>query len=375
MAERGNTALRWLDSRLGPVFLKSLSAVLPRRGLPDMPKRVGVICFGALGDLLLLSAVLADLRADHPGVQFLLIGSNTNRSLAPLLGEDDFVTLPVARPDKALAQLRALRLDLILDSSQWPRLPAVLSALSGAPAIGFRTAGQSRHHAYALTVDHRNDCHEIENFRRLAAALPGARPRPAGAMPRLPALTVTAQARARVAELGLGRFVVFHAWPSGTQSGLKEWPLASWKKVAAYLGGRGIPVVLTGAPVDVEASAGLAATLAPVATVVDLAGKLRLIETAALLEVAACTVSVNTGIMHMAATFDVPLVALHGPTNPLRWGPLSDRAYNHAPQGIGCGYLNLGFEYPANPPACMEAIAPEAVIASVEAALAGEPAE
>jgi len=84
---------------------------------------------------------------------------------------------------------------------------------------------------------------------------------------------------------------------------------------------------------------------------------------------ARATVSVNTGIMHMAACCDAPVVGLHGPTNPLRWGPLTARAHNHAPQGMGCGYLNLGFEYPALPPDCMGAIAPEDVIASTLRAL------
>ena len=49
----------------------------------------------------------------------------------------------------------------------------------------------------------------------------------------------------------------------------------------------------------------------------DAAGKYSIDEMAALLEASRGVVSVNTGIMHLAAALDAPIVALHGPTNPL----------------------------------------------------------
>jgi ADP-heptose:LPS heptosyltransferase len=60
----------------------------------------------------------------------------------------------------------------------------------------------------------------------------------------------------------------------------------------------------------------------------------------------AAVVSVNTGIMHLAALLDVPTVGLHGPTNPLRWGPLGQNSVALLPKEGKFAYLNLGFEYP-----------------------------
>src|SRR5262249_40180474 len=78
---------------------------------------------------------------------------------------------------------------------------------------------------------------------------------------------------------------------------------------------------------------------------------------------AAAVVCVNTGTMHLAAALDRPLLALHGPTNPLRWGPLSDHAIVvEPPSASGCGYLNHGFEYPINPPDCMAMITVDNVL-------------
>ena len=362
MAERGNRGLRALDTRLGPLLLRALSVLHRPRPIPEAPRRIGVLCFGALGDLLLLSSVLEGMRAKLPEARFVLIGSGTNSALAPLLDVEEFVSLPVSRPDRALKRLRALELDLIVDSTQWARLPALLCALSGVASIGFRTAGQNRHYCYAQQIEHRNDRHEIDNLRALAAPL-------VGALSTLPRLRVTEAERAAVGALDLGRYVVFPPWPSGVNSHLKEWPTENWVRVAERLGQAGVSVVITGAPVDAAASERLANAIGARARVIDMAGKCSLARTAALLEQAACTVSVNTGVMHMAATFARPLVALSGPTNPLRWGPLSGLARNIAPAAEGCGYLNLGFEYPPDPPDCMGSISAAAVIAAVEEAL------
>jgi len=64
----------------------------------------------------------------------------------------------------------------------------------------------------------------------------------------------------------------------------------------------------------------------------------------------------------------VPMVAIHGPTSPKRWGPVSERAIAIRSPLPGCGYLDLGFEYPKRPPECMKAISFETVLeACIEA--------
>ena len=68
----------------------------------------------------------------------------------------------------------------------------------------------------------------------------------------------------------------------------------------------------------------------------------------------------------MAAAIGVPLVALHGPTNPKRWGPVSSHAINLVPEpvpdDVRVGYLNLGFEFPPDAEDCMKFIPVEKVL-------------
>jgi heptosyltransferase I len=58
----------------------------------------------------------------------------------------------------------------------------------------------------------------------------------------------------------------------------------------------------------------------------------------------------------MAAALGVKMVALHGPTSVLRWGPVSDQALNVFPQNAQCGYLHFGYEYHKSEVNCMDLI-------------------
>jgi ADP-heptose:LPS heptosyltransferase len=81
---------------------------------------------------------------------------------------------------------------------------------------------------------------------------------------------------------------------------------------------------------------------------------------------AAAVVAVNTGVMHLAALLDAPVVALHGPTSRRRWGPLGNRSIALAPPGDSdCEFLDLGFEYPRGKVTCMERIAVDDVFAAL----------
>lgn len=62
MGERGNRLNRLLDRYAGiPLAACSAVARLGKKSVPAAPQRVGFICLGAIGDLLLLSALITAL--------------------------------------------------------------------------------------------------------------------------------------------------------------------------------------------------------------------------------------------------------------------------------------------------------------------------
>jgi ADP-heptose:LPS heptosyltransferase len=353
---RGNARLRRLDETLGIVAIAALGALTRRRRPPARPRRIGIMKTTGIGDVVLLSAVVRDVAAAFPDAEVVLVCGGENAGLARTLDAVRIVEIPPAVPHRAIAILRRERLDWLLDFGQWSRLEALYARLSGARwTAGFATPGQRRHAAYDVAVPHGADVPELENFRRVAAA--------AGvhstSLPRL-------QAAGETEPSAPDPFVVFHLWPGGYRSELREWPLDRWRELAARMDGDGYAVVLTGGREDAERTAAFARSCDGVLQrpPTSLAGRCSLAALVGVLASARCVVSVNTGVMHMAAATGVPTVALNGPTDARRWGPVGPAAVNVDSSLPGCGFLNLGFEYAGEREDCMQGISVEDVAAA-----------
>lgn len=368
MAERGNNLYRVLDRYAGIPLVAILAARRIRGRDPRelvtsqlAPRRIGVMCLGAIGDLTLVTAIIADLQAALPDSSVEVITTSANLSIASIIpGVAANLVVRLNNPAGSARELRARHYDLLIDAGQWPRISAVFAALSGAQAtIGFRCTGQHRHYAFDRTAELRADRHEVDNFRALVAALG----LPAGNMPKLlPSAEHVEQARSITAPWG--PFVVFHPWPAGFRSYMREWPVDHWRSLAAALVDRGYRIVVTGGPDDREQTAALVASL-PEGTI-DFAARSPLPVVTAMLPLAAAVVSVNTGIMHIACAVGAHVIALNGPTNPLRWGALGNRSVNLQPSRQPYGYLHLGSDYPKGVPYTMDSLAPATVLSAFD---------
>ncbi len=352
MRERGNPTLHFLDRYAGIPTIAVLGSLRAKRQLPSKIQSIGLLKTGAIGDTVLMSAVIADLRSALPDASIIFFAGKSNLEIVRMLdGIDRVIQVPTHNLPAGVSAIRSVAVDVLLDFGQWSRLEALFSFFSrSAFTVGFRTRGQHRHHGYDLSVDHSFEIHELENLRLLVRCL-GVETR------NVPFLRAPQKACPPAQH-----YVVLHLWPGGRRKKLKEWPAERWLRLIEDLATQETNVVLTGAPSDRGRNDELIAAATPRARkfVTNAAGR-SLEETAALLAGAKLVVSVDTGLMHMAAALGVPLVALHGPTASKRWGPISPAAVVLETPLDGCGYINLGWEYPACPPACMEGISYEAV--------------
>jgi ADP-heptose:LPS heptosyltransferase len=350
---RGNRALRLADRTVAVALLMLAALLRRRRRRPEPPARIGIMKSAGIGDMILASAVARDVAAAHPDAEVVLFCGPDNATLARMLDGMQVVELPMTRPWRAISRLRAEHLDALIDLGQWTRLEALCCALSGAGwTAGFETPGQRRHWAYDQSVHHSDSVHELENMRRVAGAL-GVR----GELDpefRGPGTTDSPFA---------GAYVVFHLWPGGYRSELREWPLENWRRLAADVTASGTAVVLTGGPGDAGRSQEFASSLngnGPGA-IADTAGELGLTAVIDVLAGAACVVSVNTGIMHLAAAAGAHTIALNGPTSEVRWGAVGPNVRNVNSELPECGFLNLGFEYDGRREDCMCGVPYDAV--------------
>ncbi len=354
-ADRGNRRLKQLDRALGIPALMLVGGAHRLRRRPAPPrswKSIGLVKTAAIGDVVLLSGIVHDLRAARPDARIVLFVTSSNAGFARLLDDvDEIVELPVRAIGRAIARVRDEHVDVCIDFGSWPRFDALVTALSGAKwTEGRRTPGQHRHFGYDASIDHASSEHELENFRRLV--------RPLGidstSEPKL-----HAPPGPRLLE---APYAVLHLWPGGANFRERSWPEANWQALAHTLNDRGLSLVLTGGPGDAKATAGLIEAWRNAGIEAVSAAGASPADCARWLNGAVGVISVNTGVMHLAAALGTPTIGLNGPTSGRRWGPVGQHARCVASPEVPDGYLDLGFEQNEHFADCMTAITVPAVL-------------
>jgi len=352
---RGKKRNRQFDLWLGMPLLNVLATFRRRRATPPLAiHRIGVICSPALGDTLLFSGPLQDLRSAFPQARIIHFCTRQNFAAAEIIpGADGRVLIDLTRPADTIGKIRSRKLDLMIDFTGWQRLTAFYTMLSRAKfTVGFRTGGQHRSRGYDRAVEHTRDRHELENFRALL--------RGAGLQPEVPIVHEPALLLEPPVDPVLPAerdIVAFHLWASGQKSWLREWPEERWIELAQRLARPETLFLITGAPSDSERAlpfvermraAGLRteAFVSPdgFRTLTHMLQRARLL------------VSVNTGVMHLGAVAGTPTVSLNGPTAEHRWGARGRCCANVQPADGSGGYLHLGFEFDGQPEDIMERI-------------------
>jgi ADP-heptose:LPS heptosyltransferase len=107
--------------------------------------------------------------------------------------------------------------------------------------------------------------------------------------------------------------------PGSENNPEKRWPVEHWKKLVESLPGE--QFVLFGTAGDLPITSAIAAKFSS-ARVENAAGMTDLPTFAERLRACRLLITNDTGGMHLANGLGVPLIALFGPTNPLRTGPV-----------------------------------------------------
>jgi len=117
--------------------------------------------------------------------------------------------------------------------------------------------------------------------------------------------------------------------PGAEYGPAKRWPTAHFAQLASQLAQtRGQAIVLLGSANDVPACAEIAQSMlaSGAGSCLNLSGRVGLSEAMALVSAARGVVSNDSGMMHVAAAFGVPQVAIFGSSSPLHTPPLSAHA-------------------------------------------------
>jgi heptosyltransferase-2 len=113
--------------------------------------------------------------------------------------------------------------------------------------------------------------------------------------------------------------------PGATYGPAKQWPLDRYAhladKIQAFTGGR---IIIFGGPNDRNLGGNISQRMQH--RPIDLSGKTSLGEAMALIERCDLFITNDSGLMHVAAALNVPLIAVFGSTNSITTGPLSQNS-------------------------------------------------
>ncbi len=384
---------RWMVGAADGLLAAASAVVRPlgrRRAASAPPRRVLLLRLERIGDLLMAWPAIDAVRRLAPAARIDLVVGSWNESIARLFEQVDRVEtldagwLSRGAGGPGLGGLirrargwRAHEYDLAINFEGDIR-SHVLMACSGSPRrIGFDMAGGGP----LLTdrVPYDPSKHVADNVMRLVERAFDAQDGSlsAGHL-RLP---VPAKAREAAEHLlakeGRAATNAEHL-RIGVQVGggrqVKQWDPARFGEVAGVLAARyGAQLVFTGSADD-RPLVDLALARLPHGTdVVDVCGRIDLLTLAALLERLSVFVTGDTGPMHLAAAVGTPLVAIFGPSDPRRWGPMTgDAMVVHS--AVECRPCNRIRRPPSRcvgrVPDCLAALSVDRVVHAVEQALA-----
>lgn len=285
------------------------------------PQRILVIAMRYLGDLMLSTPLLHTLRVAYPDAIIDVLTFQNNAGL--LEGNRDVNNVIETIQHQSWADFGHLlkrifqRYDLAITLEINDRR-YFYGRLAAKNVIGFvpqqHKKGHWKKHLLTASVEFDNDyTHTILEIAKLSDLL---------AIPaQLKQVAPFTDKKITAPDLANTPYVILHVHP---QWRYKRWPVINWILIAEFLISRGYTVILSGGSGKKE-HAYIEEIFQPLQIkskhIINLAGQLSLAQLAQLLTSAKLFIGPDTGITHLAAATGCPIIALFGPTNPVKWAP------------------------------------------------------
>ncbi|MDP8567974.1 glycosyltransferase family 9 protein [Methylophilus aquaticus] len=290
-------------------------------------KRILVIKWGGMGDIVISTAIMEDIRLAFPQAALHL---NTMPAWQPLFDHDvRFSRVWCVNLQQKPGRWRAYRqwlkevvemqYDLIVDlqtNDKSRGLLTMLRLMGKAPALLL-----GNHPRFPYTIRQTQQLPQAHSFQIMQQALLSAGIPLRTSSPKLhiaPSSVVVAEQLLALHGLLSKSFAIFLC--GSHANGLtKRWGAANYAALVAYCINQGERVVLLGGRDEVEECQAIASQHPW--HVVNLCGQTRLLEVPVICAHAKYIVANDTGTAHLAASTRTPMMVICGPTNPLRVKP------------------------------------------------------
>lgn len=334
-------------------------------------KRILIVKITSMGDIIQTLPALTDAAYAVPGIRFDWVVEESFKEI-PLLhpSVDKIITLPYRKWKKNikqsimsgeisqfLSQLRSQHYDMVIDT-QSNLKSAFVSLLTKGVRCGVDRESvreYGAHFAYQKKITVSRDQNHAERMRQIMATFLGyERPNTLinyginqATLPRL--------------DFTLPEKFIFIVPIASTLN--KLWPEPFWQEVINDIVSSGYDVVLPWwSPEEKER----VLRLKNKSEHVHLIPPLNLTQKASVLAKATASISLDTGLAHMAAALNVPNVSLYGPSSAKLTGTYGNKQLHVSANGPSCApCLRTKCDYKGQSqfkPACLETITPQKVL-------------
>ncbi len=318
-------------------LVKFLHRPNPKKSLPSgRAPKILIVQIAGIGDLVLATPAIDALREAFPSARIDLLTSPRSTDLLASLKTIDIIysfdiekfrnplsirVLSALAVFKAqILPLRRNKYDAIISMNNVSStrggltIGLLFQAISAKLWVGRNTNNRAPYFDLALIESSSDPVPEALTKLNLVAKL-GASPAPRAAQ-----LPISSDDRTKASEL-LKDGAEWVAIIPGANYEAKAWPEDGFSGVSSAVLKRGLSVVLLGGPGDAQRALSVENSVTSKGKILNLVGKLSLVETAAVLQQTVLTVTNDTGPMHIAAAVGSPLVVIYGPSNSTRYQP------------------------------------------------------
>jgi heptosyltransferase-2 len=284
-----------------------------------------------VGDMIMAQPLYQLLKQQHPDCTIDLVAPKSTIALADRMVEiAQKITLPIGHGKLDIKQRWALGKSLRSEHYQQAFiLPNTLkSALVPFAAKAKKRTGWLGEQRYILLNDHRKLDAQVlpllvQRYTALAfakhAELPDNLPNP-----KLTIDVTNQQHCVERLQLNLGQRPILALCPGGAYGPSKRWPATYFAQLAQHYLQQNWQVWIFGSPNEQEAAAAIMD--ATENQCINLCGQTNLLDAIDLLALADMVVTNDSGLMHIAAAVNTPLVAIYGSTSPGYTPPLADKS-------------------------------------------------
>lgn len=354
------------------------------------PRKILLIRIDHIGDVVMTSPAFTLLKERYPESEILLLTSSAGRQLYGSHPEIDRVlefnwpwsyqksdnrfTVQKFREIYSLVSLlRKEQIDLFVDFRGDLRFVLLFGLFAGAKVrISNSRSGKSSLLHHIIPYDH--DKHEVERSIEVLRCLvtPAAKYYPSLTL--LPADIEAAQ-RSVSGATGISDFSRVALIAPYSSQHIKSWPDGHFQQVIRHLVEKDFTVLVMGTWEDEADAMQLVAPFPR--NVFSIAGKTGIREAAALISMSAVIVGVDTGVLHLASCFDIPIVAIFGATRSLEYAPYSAKTRVVDSGLCKCDqFLHMKCDEPVSTYSwCLAQLTPDRVIRAVGEVLEAEEAK